>query len=284
MFGRHAYLYRLFAVSGAVMALVMSMVPPVLAEETAVEGSASVALSERRAAEAFQAYTKKDYALAVALYLDAYEAAPSGSILYNIALIYDMKLGDRPLAITFYRRYIADPGAHAELIEAANLRLGELREAEHAASQGTEEGSISDADTRQRARGSPHTVLDNSHERRGWSTLRWIGVALGAVGLAGVGVGGGFGLAAISKAGTAHDSCSGNSCTSQSGVDAAHAARADARISNIGIGAGGALLLTGVALFFFGADKAPEQRSHADIRLETRTTASALSLQVSGRW
>src|SRR6187549_514967 len=94
-----------------------ALVPsPAKGDEPAASESSAVTLSEQRAAEAFSAYSNKDYAAAVALYLQAYQAAPSGSILYNIARIYDTKLADRPLAITFYRRYIADPGAYTERI------------------------------------------------------------------------------------------------------------------------------------------------------------------------
>src|SRR5262249_54716959 len=114
-----------------------------------------------------------------------------------------------------------------------------------------------------------------------WSSLRWTGVITGAVGLVGLGVGGGFGLAAMSRARSARDQCDGNACTSQQGVDAAKAAHRDATVADIGFAAGGALLLTGVALYFLGADRAAEE-SHA--HLEARASRSATSLQLVGRW
>jgi len=50
--------------------------------------SRTVGLAERRAAEAYDAYTRRDYVSAVALYLEAYDTSPSGMVLYNIARAY----------------------------------------------------------------------------------------------------------------------------------------------------------------------------------------------------
>ena len=271
-----------WAAAVAVAALLSTLSPPATADETEPPAPASVALAERRAADAFQAYTKKEYAAAIALYLEAYDAAPSGSILYNIARIYDLKVHNRPLAITFYRRYIADAGAQADLVELSNERLGELRGAEATAYKGTAEGSTLEGSTDPRGRGlSPPARSDTSPQRRrDWSTLRWIGVGVGAAGVAGVAMGGGFGLAAMSKAGTANDLCDGNACASQQGVDAAHAARHDATLSTIGFSAGGALLLAGAALFFLGEDPA----SRPEVHLQAHASASAAALQMVGTW
>jgi tetratricopeptide (TPR) repeat protein len=65
---------------------------------------AEVVLAEKKAAQAFEAYQAKRFAEAVGLYLEAHRAAPNADVLYNVARIYDAKLGDRPLAISFYRR------------------------------------------------------------------------------------------------------------------------------------------------------------------------------------
>jgi tetratricopeptide (TPR) repeat protein len=260
--------------------------PSVLADDTAAADPSSVSQSERRAADAFAAYNKKEYAAAIALYLEAYDAAPSGSILYNIARIYDMKLHNRPSAIAFYRRYVADPSAQDDLIDISNQRLRELRNAEIATAKA---GALADDGAGRTDGGTvrgrdalPRAAHDAGEERRGgWSTLRWTGVALGAAGLLGVGVGGGFGLAAMSRAGTAKDQCDGNACVSQQGVDAARTARRDATVANIGFAGGGALLLTGVALYFLGGEKAGEE---SPVHLEARATSSTTSLQVVGRW
>ena len=49
-----------------------------------------VELAEQKAAQAFQAYQEERFSEAVALYIDAYNAAPSADILYNVARIYDL--------------------------------------------------------------------------------------------------------------------------------------------------------------------------------------------------
>lgn len=281
-----------WSASSAVIAVVVGLAPLARAEEPVVGISASVALSERRAADAFQAYAKEDYALAVALYLDAYDAAPSASILYNIARVYDTKLGNHPQAINFYRRYIAAPGTRVELVQIANQRLRELHEVELTPSTSMEEGStpVDETMRRERASSSPSMVDPNHGRGNGWSRLRWVSVALGAVGVVGVGVGTGFGLAALSQARTANELCNGNACESQRGVDAANAASKNATVSTIGFGTGIALLTAAVALFFVGAEKPTQPssprspNSHVRLGLETRPVASGFSLQVTGKW
>jgi tetratricopeptide (TPR) repeat protein len=229
-----------------------------------------VQFAEQRAAQAFEAYKNGEYGTAVALYVEAFKAAPSADLLYNIARIYDAKLGDRQLAITFYRRYIGDPGAIAERIKRANERLVELREAEVAAG----ERPMKEA----RPAAAPREPASRS------STASQIGLVLGAVGLAGVGVGTGFGIAAMSKAGTAKDSCNGNQCTTQKGVDAMHDASSSATISTIGFAAGGALLATGAFLFFWGGARRSDREAAPSLHWGAVATPSQLAVEVGGAW
>ena len=273
------------------LALGAWLTPALASAEDAATGEPSgVALSEQRAAEAFQAYSKKDYAAAVALYLQAYEAAPNGSILYNIARIYDTKLGDRPLAITYYRRYIADPGAYVERIEFANQRLKQLREAETLTQKLSDANGAAKADeatapSQQHppAAAKPQTRTPDATETPGWSTMRWTGVVLGAAGLAALGTGAVFGLSAMSKADTAKQLCDGNACSTQRGVDAANSANDAAMAANIGFFAGAGLLATGVTLFVLGSRPTTEATPTA-VRWSPRATSSDLGLEVSGRW
>jgi len=256
---------------GAALAVLvaLSLVPArAAADEPSPPEASPVSVAERRAAEAFQAYAKKDYVAAIALYLQAYDAAPSGSILYNIARIYDLKLHDRSQALAFYRRYVRDPDAQPELIAVSNQRLRELNHAE---------GTPVVRET------APQTASEPIEPRRaGWSALRWTGVAIGAVGLAGIGIGSGYGLVAMSKADVAKGSCDGNACTSQVGVDAAKNARTLATVSTVGFVAGSALLAAGAALFFSGGERSAERPS--EVHLQALAAPSAASLQVVGRW
>jgi hypothetical protein len=255
-------------------------------EPPQVSESRNVGLAERRAAEAYDAYTRKDYISAVALYLEAYDAAPSGLVLYNIARIYDTKLADRPLAMTFYRRYITDPGADTERIRFANERLTELRAAEAVSSDlanATPSASSAKPVPRATPIVAPSPAVEG--ERGGWSALRWTGVTLGVLGIAGVGVGTVYGLAAASKASTAHQTCDGSLCTTQTGVDAAHAASDRATVSTVGFALGGALLAAGVALFFVGAEKkGPERPLTAKLAWDASASSSELTLGLKGTW
>jgi tetratricopeptide (TPR) repeat protein len=83
--------------------------------------------SEGLAAQAFELYKKGQYADAVALYLRAHEAAPSGVLLFNVARIYDQKLADRGQAAEYYGRALAAPDLDAELAKRARERVAALQ-------------------------------------------------------------------------------------------------------------------------------------------------------------
>jgi hypothetical protein len=261
--------------------LTVGSAAPALADDEAAPNGPAVERAEQRAAQAFQAYERKDYPAAVALYLEAYESSPSADMLYNIARIYDTKLGDRPLAMTFYRRYIADPGAIADRIKLANARLVELREAELAVDTAADQNAANAAQAR------PYGASMAAPQQREphWSTLRWAGIGVGAAGVIGVGVGAVFGIKAMSGASTANDLCDGNACTTQRGVDAANDASSDASIANVGFIAGGLLLATGTVMFIFGGDEEPESKRLGNgLDVRAAIDPSQVGLELSGRF
>jgi hypothetical protein len=252
------------------------------------EGSgtdAEVALAEKKAAQAFEAYQGKRFAEAVALYIDAYQAAPNADILFNIARIYDAKLGDRPLAISFYRRYIADPGAVADRIQVANERLVALREAELAATRpsAAPEGALAAGPAGARLSGS------SSPPEGDWSGAEVTGVIMGITGVVALGVGAGFGIAAVRETKTMRDLCDGTVCREQRGIDAAESATSHATISTIGFASGGALLALGAAFYFWlGADSSERPNEASDRRLWLNAGAgssqSPFALELGGSW
>ncbi len=73
------------------------------------------------------AFSEKRFADAIRLYLDAWEAAPAASILYNVAFIYDKRLSDPELAIDYYERAAASPDADEDLKSKAGARVAALR-------------------------------------------------------------------------------------------------------------------------------------------------------------
>jgi tetratricopeptide (TPR) repeat protein len=243
--------------------------------------AAAVAVAETKAAEAFQAYQEKRFAESVALYLEAYQAAPNADILYNVARIYDAKLGDRPLAINFYRRYITDPGAVADRIQLANERLLTLREAELAATPAPEHATP--APTAADARAS----AASPEPEPGWSTPEVMGVLMGTAGIIALGVGAGFGVAAMSETKTVRELCEGNLCSERRGIDAAESANQHANYSTIGFAAGGALLAFGAAFYFWLGDESPEtpeQASRPSLHLGVNDTRGGFGLELGGSW
>jgi hypothetical protein len=230
--------------------------PPVL--------QADVALAERYAAAAFEAYRAREYGRAVSLYEQALAAAPSAEILYNIARVHDVGLRDRRLAIDYYERYRAHPSATPELFETATRRLHELRAAEAATSAAPPGGANTIArdfpgDGSARIPTTPPAVPSG----RGPSALEVTALAFGAAGLVGVGLGIGFGLSARAEEDTWSRDCNGNQCNSQRGVDAAESAARSASIATVGFAAGGGLLAVGMVLWLIDSDSTSEQPSSA---------------------
>lgn len=261
------------------------------AEEVAAadgdEASArAIVLAEQKAAQAFEAYQAKRFAESVALYLEAYAAASNADILYNVARIYDTKLGDRPLALNFYRRYITDPGAVADRIQVANERLQSLRDAELAVA----EAAPAPAPVASPAPESPPPrAARRPATAGGWSTGEWAGAILAGTGVVAIGIGTGFGVAAMDDTRTVRDLCDGNVCREQRGIDAAESATDLARVSTIAFASGGALLALGAAFYFWPGGDAGERPEQAGSGLELLSAgvapaADGWSLEVAGSW
>lgn len=85
-------------------------------------------------------------------------------------------------------------------------------------------------------------------------TQRTLGLITGALGVAGLGVGGVFGILAISKNDEASGACGGATCTTQAGVDATNQALDFATVADVGFIAGGVLLAAGAVLYFTAPD------------------------------
>ena len=93
---------------------------------------------------------------------------------------------------------------------------------------------------------SPSTPPSPSTSTPPPSPWRPLGFITGAVGLAGIGVGSAFGIAAISDKSTVDANCFGAKGCTQPGADAASAGRTNAILSDVGFAAGGTLLAVGV--------------------------------------
>ncbi len=206
--------------------------------------TADVQEAEAYAEQAYEAYSAKKYAEAVTLYLKAYDKTPSADIIYNVAKIYDAKLKDRELAMSFYRKYITDPGADPERIKSVNERLSVLKEADTAANRpGT--GTP-------RPTPGPGSGADSAGG--GWSVGQVTGLVMMVAGGVAVAIGAGFGFAAMGDASRAKELCAGNACTTQEGVDKAERAKVEGTLSTFTLGIGAAVAVGGALLLFLSPD------------------------------
>jgi serine/threonine-protein kinase len=87
------------------------------------------------------------------------------------------------------------------------------------------------------------------------STQRIIGIAVGGVGLVGIGLGTYFGLTAINKDKKADEKCSPTICQEPADFDNADSAKTSATASTVSFVAGGALVAGGVLLYFLAPSK-----------------------------
>ncbi len=241
---------------------------------------ADVALAEKYAADAFEAYGRKAFAEAVALYQRALAAAPSADILYNLARVYDLGLGDHALAIDYYARYAAHPRAVPSRVQVAQQRSGELRAAEAARAEAARLDAIV-SDFPPEGRRAP--LSTGAQDARSFRALQVAALAVGSAGLVGVGLGIGFGLSARAQTDEWRRYCNGDECTSQRGVEAAQSAARKASVATLGFTAGGALLALGTVLWL--ADLGSERPAGA-ARLELLPVASSsdVGCSVSGRF
>ncbi len=83
---------------------------------------------EQLANEARAAFKERRFEAAIGYYMRAYRLEPAGALLYNIAYVYDRKLGEAELAVTYYRRYIQAIDAEPDVVERAIARVSALKQ------------------------------------------------------------------------------------------------------------------------------------------------------------
>ncbi len=84
-------------------------------------------------------YEAGQYEEAIAEYLKAYDVVPSGEVLYNVAFIYDKKLGETSLAKDFYKRVLRSPETSSNIIALATNRVRAIEQEEVAARTAAEQ-------------------------------------------------------------------------------------------------------------------------------------------------
>lgn len=249
----------MWKVRGVVL-LAMAGVAALPATARAQPASVDAKLAEALAQQAFDAHARGDFTAAVALYKRAYQVSPSGRILFNIANIYDKKLGDKNQALDYYQQYIHCGDTEPDLVKRASERVAIIRaELEVVplpqADAGPAPPSAAPPGTAQPLT-SPRVAASPSSPRRPVAAhgarLRWVGLATAAIGLGGLGLGGAYGLIARSKNDQAAAMCDGSVCPDPRGVTLTDEAHRAARVSTVSFIAGGVLAAGSIGLFLSG--------------------------------
>jgi hypothetical protein len=117
------------------------------------------------------------------------------------------------------------------------------------------------------------------------STQRIVGFALGAVGLATIGVGAAFGVGAVSENSSSEHACPPAGRCSQAGANESQFALTDANVANVCIGAGIVALGVATVLLLTTRSGAPATTTAARSPLSIATTSSAgRSFGIGGVW
>jgi hypothetical protein len=255
-----------------------------LARAEGISTASDVARAEGYAADAFEAYTRKDYSAAVTLYIKALDTAPTADMLYNLARIYDGRLKDRQLAIDYYRRYVRDPGAEPTRLRAANERLSQLLELEAISTETPPVRQRAEAPSGASSSSDSRAPTRSNAREQGITGTQMLGIVALTAGVTGLGIGGGFGLAARSDAEVADQFCNGNACRSQRGVDASRDASSAATISTIGFIAGGVLSTLGIVTLLMASSDDESERKVASLSLAPWTGSNVVGTQIAGQW
>jgi hypothetical protein len=111
-------------------------------------------------------------------------------------------------------------------------------------------------------------------------TQRWLGIGVGAAGVAAIGVGLAFGASARSKNNEAHDQhCNDMDQCDQTGVDLVDDAKSAAMLSTILTGAGIAAVAGGVALYLLAPSG---ETARAALRVAPAVDGRSVGIAVSG--
>lgn len=268
-----------------IASLTASAAPSRALAQTPPATAPNVALAEQYAAQAFAAYQRRDHAHALRLYQSAFEAAPSADILYNMARVYDLGLGNRQRAIEYYERYTREPDAQPARVVATRQRLFELQAAERSNRADPSFNAIArDFPLDAPLTPAPSPSPSPAHESGGLGALSVAAISVGTAGLVGVGVGIGFGLSARSQSEIWEHECDGNACSSQRGVDAAEAASRRATIATLGFGVGGGLLALATVLWLVDDTGEANEAVTASFDITPRASTSDVGAVVSGHF
>lgn len=116
---------------------------------------------------------------------------------------------------------------------------------------------------------------------QGLSTLQWVGIGTGALGVVGLGLGGVFAMNAQDK--HEQSGCVDGACRDQNALSLNSDARAAGNLATVALVAGGVLVATGVTLFLVGPKRgAADEGSKASARLAPLVYPGVAGAQLGG--
>ncbi len=219
---------------------------------------------ERLAAEANVLVAAGDFQGAIARYLEAYRASQAGALLYNIAYIYDRKLGQPELALEHYKRYLGAEDAELDIVRRALDRIRALHDAGVSSARGQGGGTAGSGPRRQGS--SPG------------SGMKIAGFAIGGLGLASTITGAVFGGLALST----RDEYSASHTSSLK-----RRGQTQAVLSDAFLWPGLALTATGVVLVLLapsGEDDAGDSAAGLEVRPAAAVGPGGVFMGVEGAW
>lgn len=210
--------------------------PPTASDPAAPAGAGELS------SQAIERFRAKDYDAAARLFEQAYGIDPNPNYLFNIGRVYEEK-GDIRSAVTYYQRFVKEPGVEIGARELAVQRLRVLKailNETEAPPPTTTTAPTADTTTTTTTTPPSRTGADNPDPKQ---SMRLGGYALIGVGGVSLIVGGIFGGLTLAKKGDLDDSR-----IVEERQSLAHQGKTFAVISDVTLFTGAALLATGVVL------------------------------------
>lgn len=250
----------------------LGVYPVALAQQRASSPGDTATQVESLAAEARQLVADGNFVRAISRYLQAHQLQPNAAILYNVAFIYDRKMGDSKLAVAFYRRYLAADDAQAEVVERALQRLQQL-EGTRGSVGATLEPLPIGRDEAPTPMAPAETVTEiSAGEGTGWGLTGWL--LTGASVLTG-----GVGLAYGVMAQRSEDKF--DKVADESKLELRERGQDQAQTADILLGVSAACLVTGLIVFALEPDGEPES---AALGAGIAPTRGGLVVSALARW
>lgn len=204
--------------------------------------------------QAYSAYQHEDWPQAISAYLESFKYAPTSEVLFNVAVIYDRKLGNKASALEYYTRHNASSDTKPELVARAQKRIDELRS--------TQRPTPADATTKPAS-----AAVASAPEPAGSGSGLLIGAGVaGGLGIAGLGIATGFGISAMGKVAQAKkEGCASGACPDAASAAKDRAAFQEGTVATVGFVAGGVLAAGGLTLLLLGLRSTPE--AHATLNV-----------------